>query len=263
MFLPSMSVVSYTARIKTMPASARALFETERTIKAKQGKPHMANTDDTNDQYLQPTEILDSEHPDIVSFVTETIDSAVDPVERACRLFLAVRDRIIYDTKVPFYKPEHYRASHVLKQGRGYCVSKACLLCAAGRTAGIPSRLGLVDLRNRGANPEIIEIIGCDIFTFHGYTEFLLEGKWLKATPAFDSSVFAKHNIAPVTFDGIHDAVYPSHNLNGAPYAEYLTYHGSFADLPLDALLKSWRKIYGADRVQMWIDAFEAGEIIN
>lgn len=221
----------------------------------------MANTDDTERQYLQPTEILESEHPDIVKFVTEAIDGAVDPIERACRLFLAVRDQIAYDPKVPFYKPEHYKAGYVLKLGRGYCVTKACLLCTAGRAAGIPSRLGLVDLHNRGANPDIIEVLGCDIFTYHGYVEFLLEGKWLKATPAFDSSVFQKHNIAPVTFDGRNDAVFPSHNLDGAPYAEYLTHHGTFADLPLEALLKSWNKIYGEERVQMWITAFEAGMV--
>ena len=83
----------------------------------------------------------------------------------------------------------------------------------------------------------------------------------MKATAAFDAPIFSRHNIAPVEFDGEHDAVYPSHTLNGDPYVEYIVYHGSFADVPLDALLAAWRKTYGEDRVDLWMKAFEAGQL--
>ena len=121
-----------------------------------------------------------------------------------------MRDNIAYDPRVPFYLPEHYAASTILKNGRGYCVQKACLLYAVGRAAGIPSRLGFADIRNHGASPEIVEMMGCDIFAYHGYTEFFLNGRWIKATPAFNMAVFEKHNIAPVEFDGRNDAVFPA-----------------------------------------------------
>lgn len=208
-------------------------------------------------QYLMPTYVLDSDHPDVVRFVKDTVDGATDPIERACRLFYAVRDQIAYDPLVPFYLPEHYKACNVLKLKRGYCVSKACLLCAAGRAAGIPSRLGFADIRNRGAGKRLVEMMGCDIFTFHGYVEFHLEGRWVKATPALDMEVFLRHHITPVEFDGRNDALYPPEDLDGNPYVEYLTYHGAYADLPLEPLLESWRKYYGSDRVDLLIDAYE------
>jgi len=204
-----------------------------------------------------PTYVLDSDNPDVVRFVKETVDGATDPIERACRLFYAVRDQIAYDPRVPFYLPEHYKAGNVLKWKRGFCVPKACLLCAAGRAAGIPSRLGFADIRNRGASKQMVELMGCDIFTFHSFVEFHLEGRWVKATPAFDMAVFLRHNITPVEFDGKSDALYPPEDLDGNPYVEYLTYHGSYADLPLEALLESWRKHYGPDRVNHWTEVFQ------
>jgi len=184
-------------------------------------------------------------------------------VERARRLFYAVRDGIVYDVRSPFFLPDHYRASSVLKRGRGFCVSKASVLAAAGRAMKIPSRLGLADIRNRGASKQVVELMGTDIFAFHGFTEFFLNGKWVKATPAFDAPIFSRHNIAPVEFDGERDVVYPSHTRNCDPYVEYLVYHGSFADVPLDALLAAWRKTYGEARVDLWMQAFKGGQLLE
>jgi len=206
--------------------------------------------------YLRPTAVIDSDHPDVVKFAEAAIGSADNKPEQASRLFYAVRDGIIYDPHTPFYRPEHYRASNVLERGRGFCVPKAVLLCALGRACGIPSRLGLADIRNEGASGELVEMMGCKIFTFHGFTEFHLDGGWLKATPSFDSGLCHKHNIKPLTFDGTGHAIFPPTDLDGNPYVEYLTYHGHFADLPLEPILAGWRKTYGEDRVNTWIAAF-------
>lgn len=216
-----------------------------------------ARENDSMDQYLRPTAVINSDHPDVAAFAEKAMAGTLDPVERARRLFYEVRDGIAYDPRAPFYLPEHYAASTILQNGRGYCVQKACLLCTLGRIAGIPSRLGFADIRNRGASQEIIEMMGSDIFTYHGYTEFFLDGKWVKATPAFDMAVVEKHHIAPVEFDGHNDAVFPPVDLDGNPYVEYLTYHGTAADLPLDQVMAGWRKIYGEDRVKMWRSLFE------
>ncbi len=207
-------------------------------------------------EYLQPTSIIDSDNEEIRNFAHEATANAAGPIEQARRIFYAARDKVLYDIRTPFFLPEHYKASNVLKRGRGYCVTKACLLCAMGRALGIPSRLGLADIRNRGASTQVVEMMGTDVFSYHGFTEFYLNEKWVKATPAFDSSVFPRHNIAPVEFDGTKDAVYPSHDLSGNPYVEYITYHGSFADVPLKDLLNGWRKLYGEDRVQFWMKYF-------
>ncbi len=221
----------------------------------------MVATGAHDDRYLQPTEIIDSDHEDLIRFAKNVVAEATDPVERARRLFYAVRDGIVYDLRSPFLLPDHYRASSVLKRGRGFCVPKASVLCATGRAMKIPARLGLADIRNRCASKQVVETIGTDIFAFHGFVEFYLNGKWVKATPAFDAPIFLRHNVAPVEFDGEHDAVYPSHTLNGDPYVEYLVYHGSFADVPIDALLAAWRKQYGEARLEFWMSAVQDGQL--
>jgi hypothetical protein len=38
---------------------------------------------------------------------------------------------------------------------------------------------------------------------------------------------------------------------------EYVTYHGSFADIPVARIVEAWEEAYGSDKVRLWIDAFE------
>ena len=208
--------------------------------------------------FLTPTEVIDSDHPAIIEFAQRSSGNGKDDISKACALFDAVRDQVRYDPVTHFYRKSHYQASHVLERKSGYCVSKACLLCALGRSLGIPARLGFADIRNHGATPQIVALMGTNIFTFHGYVEFFLDGRWVKATPAFDRIVYEKHHIPLVTFDGREDAVFPSHDLNGNLYVEYIAYHGTFADLPLEDLVMAFRKTYGDERVDQWIAMLEA-----
>jgi transglutaminase-like putative cysteine protease len=92
--------------------------------------------------YLAPTAIIDSDHEQVIRYAKEATAQSKDPIEKAVQIYYAVRDGIYYDPYYTFYLPEHYRASNVLRSGRGYCVSKASLLCALGRACEIPSRVG-------------------------------------------------------------------------------------------------------------------------
>ena len=68
-----------------------------------------------NAEYLKSTDIIDSRHPEITDLVKGlTADCAPDPVSKAVKLYYYARDAIRYDPYVPFYLPEHYRASRVL-----------------------------------------------------------------------------------------------------------------------------------------------------
>jgi transglutaminase-like putative cysteine protease len=207
--------------------------------------------------YLAPTSVIDSDHKRVRDFAMETIDGSKDPVERAVRLYLAVRDRILYDPYSPFYLPEHYRASYVLKRGRSFCVPKASLLCALGRASGIPSRVGLADVRNHLATKQLVGFIGSNLFVYHGFVEFLLEGKWVKATPAFNSSLCRRHNVAPLEFNGREDSLFQPYNMNNHKFMEYTKFHGIYADVPVGQIVAAWEKAYGEDRVQAWIRRFE------
>ncbi|MHB8765515.1 MAG: transglutaminase-like domain-containing protein [Deferrisomatales bacterium] len=212
---------------------------------------------DVDPRYLRPTAILDSDHPEVRRFAGEAAGDASGPVEAAVRVYYAVRDGIRYDPYYPFYRPEHYRASNVLASGRGYCVSKVSLLCAAGRAVGIPTRAGFADVRNHLATRQLLDYLGSDLFVYHGFAELHLEGRWVKATPAFNLELCRRHGVEPLEFDGRHDSVFQPYNPGHQRFMEYLADHGTFDDIPVERLLAAWRGEYGAHRVDGWIEAFE------
>ena len=211
-----------------------------------------------NSAYLLSTPIIDSEHASIVAYAKEAVkDAGLDPIAKAVKLYYAVRDVIWYDPYLPFYRPEHYRASNVLKHGRAFCVGKATLLCALGRACGIPSRVGFADVRNHLATRQLIEFLGSDLFVYHGYTELFLNGRWCKATPAFNIQLCKRHKVIPLEFDGYRDSIFQSYNAENRLFMEYVADHGTYADVPVDKIVAAWKKEYGAYRIQQWIEGYE------
>ena len=211
-----------------------------------------------NNQYLSPTGMIDSNHKKIIQHAMDLVkDLGEDPIEKAVKIYYAVRDGIWYDPYSPFYLPEHYRASNVLKNGRGYCVPKASLLCALGRACDIPSRIGFADVRNHLATKQLIEFFGCDLFVYHGFVEFYLEDKWVKATPAFNLELCQKHKVDPLEFNGHEDSLFHEYNQEKKLFMEYVTFHGTYEDVPLEAILRAWEEVYGKARLDGWIAELE------
>jgi transglutaminase-like putative cysteine protease len=210
--------------------------------------------------YLAPTTIIDSDNKSIRDFANKIISGSTEPNEIAVKLYLAVRDSILYDPYSPFYLPEHYRASYVLKRGRSFCIPKASLLCALGRACGIPSRVGLADVRNHLTTKQLIDFLGSDLFVCHGFVEFYLEGNWVKATPAFNRELCEKHHVPPLEFNGREDSLFQPYNLQNQKFMEYVAFHGVYADVPVDQIVEAWKKAYGEDRVRGWVKRFEEAE---
>jgi len=209
-------------------------------------------------EYLQPTSIIDSDHETIIDFAHRTTNGvAKDPVQSAVKLYYAVRDGIRYDPYMPFSLPEHYRASHTLEIKRGFCIPKACLLCALARASNIPARLGFATVRNHLATRQLIEFQGSERIVYHGYAEIFLEGKWVIATPAFNAELCDRHHVPPLEFNGRENSQFQPLNLEKKQFMEYLEYHGSFADVPIDKIMAASIKEYGADRVQKWQIEFQ------
>jgi hypothetical protein len=100
-------------------------------------------------------------------------------------------------------------------------------------------------------------MMGTDLFVYHGFMQFHLDGKWVVATPAFNKELCLKHKVAPLEFDGCEDSIFQPYNLEKKKFMEYVTYHGSFADIPVARIVKAWEEAYGADRVKGWVDALE------
>ncbi len=123
---------------------------------------------------------------------------------------------------------------------------ESCPPSALARAAGIPSSLSFARIKNNLIPTHTIQLIGTNIFPFHGYTELFLEGKWVKATPAFDIHMCEKFRFIPVDFDGYHDAVFPPYNRDGKPHIEYLQDLGRhYPDVPLETLQKTLLEHFG------------------
>ena len=67
--------------------------------------------------YLAPAEYIDSDHPAVIARAAAVTAGAADPVEKARRLYLSVRDGIRYAPYVDYTDPETFRASSVLAAG--------------------------------------------------------------------------------------------------------------------------------------------------
>ena len=211
-----------------------------------------------NSEYLNATPIIDSDSKVIIDFAMSIVaDADEDPISKAIKLYYAVRDGIWYDPYLPFYRPEHYRASNVLKRGRAFCIGKASLLCALGRACGIPSRVAFADVHNHLATKQLIDYLGSDIFSYHGLTEFYLGGKWVKATPAFNKELCRRAKVTPLEFNGREDSIFQPYNEEKKLFMEYINDHGAYADIPVNQIVDAWEQTYGQERVRKWIKVFE------
>jgi hypothetical protein len=194
--------------------------------------------------YLQPTWFVDSDAPQIVALAGEIAGGVDDEIERACRLFYAVRDAFRYMAYNLELERDALRATYVLSTGKGWCVSKSVLLAALCRASGIACRLGYANVRNHMATKKLLDFLGTDIFYYHGYNEIYLRGKWVKATVAFNRTLCEKARLAPLDFDGLHDSIYHPFDLAGHRHMEYLHEYGAFADVPYDDLIATFAAKY-------------------
>ena len=198
--------------------------------------------------YLRPTSFIDFAAPEVKGFAERVCRNMEDRSrkEKAVRLYYAVRDEIRYDPYDMQYSPEALKASSVIRKGSGYCVAKAVVLAAVARQQGIPSRIGFADVRNHLSTARLRELMGTDLFVYHGFTELFLEGKWVKATPAFNLSLCERFQVKPLEFNGEDDSIFHEFTAIGQRHMQYITDHGSFADLPFEKIFAAYRKQYPA-----------------
>ena len=190
------------------------------------------------------TPTIESEHPDVVGFVRRHSQAARDETDAAVRLYYAVRDGIRYDPYGAVLTVEGLRASTTLAAGRAWCVPKAVLLAACYRSLGLPARLGFADVRNHLSTANMRAAMASDIFYWHGYTSVHLDGRWVKATPAFNIELCEKFGFLPLEFDGRNDSLYHPFDREGNKHMEYVTDRGEFADAPIDAMIATFREKY-------------------
>ena len=88
-------------------------------------------------------------------------------------------------------------------------------------------------MRNHLTSEKLTATMGTDVFLWHGYSELLIEGRWLKASSAFNVEMCERFGVKVLDFDGTADALMHPYDEAGNKHMEYLAQRGSFDDLPL------------------------------
>ncbi len=196
-------------------------------------------------EFLQPGRYIDSAHPAVVEFARRNAGGDTER-GRAVSLYYAVRDAIRYNPFLDFSKEETYQASACLAAGEGFCVGKAALLAACARAEGIAARVGFADVKNHLTTPALRARMGTDLFVYHGYTELRLEGKWVKATPAFNLELCNRFGVKPLEFDGREDSIFHPFDEQDRRHMEYVHDRGCHADVPVAQIMQAFREHYPA-----------------
>ncbi len=210
------------------------------------------------DLYLKPTAFLETQDPALLSFVNRVTEGTPGTVAKAVKLYYAVRDGWRYDPYDIRLEAAALKVSTLLPRAHGHCIDKAIILAAACRAVGIPARLCLSKVRNHIAAERMVAAFGTDELVPHGYVEIWLEGKWVKATPAFNQGLCARLGVAPLEFDGYTDSLFQEFDQAGGTFMEYLEEYGAFADVPLGRM----RALMQAHYPAAYADYVKSGKLV-
>ncbi|WP_027391147.1 transglutaminase-like domain-containing protein [Aquimarina latercula] len=194
--------------------------------------------------YLAATYYYDYETEEIQKIIEEFKSSNVTLKEKAKALYVKVRDGWRYDPYHINLKKEAYKASKVATKNSGHCLDKSILLIAGLRGLGIPARIHLAKVKNHIGVERLIEKFGTNELTPHGMVNVYLDGKWVKASPAFNKALCEKCNVAPLEFDGENDSMFQEFDNKGGIFMEYLEDYGHFEDVPFDFMLNNIKEHY-------------------
>ncbi|KAA3633677.1 MAG: transglutaminase family protein [Proteobacteria bacterium] len=190
-------------------------------------REHTDRIDQPLAEYLEPARFIDSDNPAVREFAGRVSDGAAGDLDAAVRTYYAVRDEIYYDPFLVGPDPGYFRASDCLRLRRGFCIPKAALLAACARALGIPARVGYADVRNHLSTPRLTALVGGNEYTWHSYTDLYLEGRWVKATPAFNLALCERFGVQALEFDGGADSLFQEFNRKGERHMQYLRYRGT------------------------------------
>jgi transglutaminase-like putative cysteine protease len=190
-----------------------------------------------------------------MSYVEDVVAGIEQDTQRAVAVYYAIRDGILYDPYSAEISVAGLKATTVLKERRGWCVSKAILLAACCRALGIPARLGYADVLNHLSTEKMRQRMKTNVFYWHGYTALYLDDRWVKATPAFNIELCEKFGLKPLEFNGRDDSIYHAFDQAGNRHMEYLHDRGQFLEPPIEAMRRTFDEYYPG-----WPDTSDATE---
>lgn len=189
--------------------------------------------------YLGKDYYFDYDHPAIQKIIEAFTSERLTATEKAAGLYLKIRDGWRYFPYYIGFERKHYQASLIAAKKKAHCIEKSILLIAGLRGLGIPARLRLAKVKNHIAVERLEEKFGTNVMTPHGMVDIFLDGRWLKASPAFNAELCHKCNVAPLEFSGDADSIFQEYNSEGKAFMEYLEDYGHFPDVPVDFILQN------------------------
>lgn len=195
-------------------------------------------------EYLTSTYYFDYKESEIQQIIEEFQNKELTDKEKAKQLYLKIRDNWRYNPYRISFDKNSYKASVIANKKDGHCIEKSILLIACLRGLNIPARIHLAKVKNHIGVERLIEKFGSNVITPHGMVDIYLDGKWIKATPAFNIELCEKCNVAPLDFDGENDSIFQEFDNNGNDFMEYLDDYGHFEDVPTEFIFNNFKTNY-------------------
>ena len=82
---------------------------------------------------------------------------------------------------------------------------------------------------------------GKTYFIDHAYAALHLDGRWVKAVPAFNIELCRRFGVRPTEFDGRSDALYQEFDAHDRRHMEYVKDHGVWSDFPYEKVAADFR----------------------
>jgi transglutaminase-like putative cysteine protease len=184
---------------------------------------------DELDAYLQPSELIDADHPVVVGEAMRVTAGCRTDADKVARLYTRVRD-MPYDifNSFRYLAQGKRRASDVIEAGHAFCMGKASAFVGMCRAVGIPARVGFQQLHCPDKvfmSQEVRDLWRDRPLPWHSLGEAYVNGRWLKLDATIPAKVAAEKGHPYVRdFDAVNDI--PS--VEGPIVKEI----GSFADYP-------------------------------
>ena len=194
-------------------------------------------------EYIAETFYYDSNHPVVKRFVAN-LNKENTQKQQVIDLYVKVRDGWWYDPYSFHTSQNGFKASEIMQRKAGHCLDKSVILIACLRSIGVPARIHLAKVKNHIGVERIIEMLGTDELSPHGYVEVYLEGNWVACTPAFNRSLCEKLQVDVLEFDGENDSIFQAFDQEGGKFMEYLDDFGTFVDFPYDFVMKNLEENY-------------------
>jgi hypothetical protein len=138
-------------------------------------------------QFMEPTELCDWNHPDILEKAKELVERSKTKREAALDIFNFVRDEIVFSIN-----DAKSKASQTLKRRSGECATKTNLHVALLRASGLPARFHLSKCRSealKGIIPEWLFNRMPEVAS-HFWPEVFLSGKWVGCEAMLDRDLY-------------------------------------------------------------------------